>query len=341
MRKMLDFLIIGGGVAGRNLQLQAQELGYSTLVIDQEKTNYSSQVAAGIVNPVTGKYYALSWRADEIFPELKAYYQQWENKLGASFFKPKKIVRVFSSAGEQNTWLSKASNPKYQPYCSFSSRNIDGLNGSFGVLEVHHGGHLNLQQFMAVCHQQLPTRNEEFSFQDLDLKRKSYQDISFKYLVFCEGFKLSENPFFNYLPLVATKGEILQIETGLTYQQETYIGSVFLQHKEGNIWWAGSTYKNNDATTHQTKEMRANLEARIKRFLKVDYKVREHLVGVRPAVKDRRPLVGEHPTLKGVYILNGLGSKGSSLAPLMAKDLLNFIFKGTAIHPEAAIERFE
>lgn len=327
-------------MAGRNFQLQAIEKGFSTLVINESDKNYSSRIAAGIVNPVTGRYYALSWRADDIFPNLESYYKQWEERLQSTFFTPKKIVRVFSSAGEQNTWLSKANNPKYQPYCTFLNKDIEGLKGQYGVLEVNRGGHLNLQAFMRACNKQLPSRDEFFDYSEIDTHSNVYKDISYRYLVFCEGFKLNQNPFFDFLPLVPTKGEIIQIKTDLKYQQETYIGAVFLQHKQDDIWWAGSTYKNHDDTTYKTPEMKANLESRLQRFLTLDYEVVEHLAGVRPAVKDRRPLLGKHPKSKDVFILNGLGSKGSSLAPLMAADLLNYILDGKPLHPEATIERF-
>jgi hypothetical protein len=47
----------------------------------------------------------------------------------------------------------------------------------------------------------------------------------------------------------------------------------------------------------------------------------EHFAGVRPTVKDRRPLVGTHAEYSAIHILNGLGTRGVMLGPSMAKAL--------------------
>jgi glycine/D-amino acid oxidase-like deaminating enzyme len=49
----------------------------------------------------------------------------------------------------------------------------------------------------------------------------------------------------------------------------------------------------------------------------------EHFAGVRPTVKDRRPLVGTHAEYSAIHILNGLGRV--MLGPSMAKALYNAI----------------
>ena len=62
--------------------------------------------------------------------------------------------------------------------------------------------------------------------------------------------------------------------------------------------------------------------------------------GVRPTVKDRRPLIGTHPTYKNLHILNGLGTRGVMLAPAMALDLFDCIEKGKSLDKSIDIKRF-
>jgi glycine/D-amino acid oxidase-like deaminating enzyme len=58
----------------------------------------------------------------------------------------------------------------------------------------------------------------------------------------------------------------------------------------------------------------------------------EHFAGVRPTVKDRRPLVGTHAEYSAIHILNGLGTRGVMLGPSMAKaNARKMIFFDSAI----------
>jgi len=55
---------------------------------------------------------------------------------------------------------------------------------------------------------------------------------------------------------------------------------------------------------------------------------------------ERRPFVGFHPLYPSVGILNGMGTKGCSLAPYFSQQLVNHISSQLPIHPEADIKRF-
>jgi len=44
-----------------------------------------------------------------------------------------------------------------------------------------------------------------------------------------------------------------------------------------------------------------------------------HLAGVRPLSADRMPLIGPVPTIEGVYLAAGHGTKGIHLAPVTAE----------------------
>ena len=64
------------------------------------------------------------------------------------------------------------------------------------------------------------------------------------------------------------------------------------------------------------------------------------MAGIRPTVKDRRPLVGRHSAHKNVYILNGLGTRGVMIAPYVASELFQFIENNKALDSEIDIKRF-
>ena len=66
-----------------------------------------------------------------------------------------------------------------------------------------------------------------------------------------------------------------------------------------------------------------------------------HVAGIRPTVKDRRPLVGQHEKYSNLYILNGLGTRGVMIAPYVAEKLFNFIEKGEDLDKEIDVNRFK
>ena len=83
------------------------------------------------------------------------------------------------------------------------------------------------------------------------------------------------------------------------------------------------------------------MEATLIQLLKIPFTVMEHLAGIRPANQERRPFVGLHPSYPSIGICNGMGTKGCSLAPYFANQLIEHCETGTPIHPEARLERFE
>ena len=64
-----------------------------------------------------------------------------------------------------------------------------------------------------------------------------------------------------------------------------------------------------------------------------------HFAGVRPTVKDRRPLVGTHPIHKQLHVLNGLGTRGVMLGPYLANQLFQHIENKDPLEKEIDITR--
>ena len=66
----------------------------------------------------------------------------------------------------------------------------------------------------------------------------------------------------------------------------------------------------------------------------------DQVAGIRPAVSDRKPLVGSHPEISNMYCCNGYGSRGVLIAPNMAKMLIEHIEDGKQLDPEVDLDRF-
>jgi glycine oxidase len=116
--------------------------------------------------------------------------------------------------------------------------------------------------------------------------------------------------------------------------------SVFILPLGNDLFKVGATYNWADKTNIPTEEGKQELIDRIKEILNCDFQIMDHLAGVRPTVKDRKPLIGSHPDYKNIHILNGLGTRGVMLAPAMALALFENIEFAKPLDSNIDIKRF-
>ncbi len=168
-----------------------------------------------------------------------------------------------------------------------------------------------------------------------------YKDIQANRIVFCDGAGSFESPYFRNLPFAPNKGEALIVEIGglpsgsLIFKK----GMVLAPWREG-LYWLGSSYEWSFTDEQPTEAFRARAGAVLKEWLKLPFGVVDHIASVRPATLERRPFVGFLPLLKQVGILNGMGTKGCSLAPYFARQLAGHIKTGRPIQPDVDVKRF-
>jgi glycine/D-amino acid oxidase-like deaminating enzyme len=107
-----------------------------------------------------------------------------------------------------------------------------------------------------------------------------------------------------------------------------------------NVFWLGSSYEWEFYDEYPTQKFRDNAEHWLQQTLKLPYTIFEHFAAIRPATLERRPFVGFHPSHSRIGILNGMGTKGCSLAPYFAKELVEKIKGNGNINPLADVNRF-
>ena len=147
------------------------------------------------------------------------------------------------------------------------------------------------------------------------------------------------NPFFNDLPLDGAKGELLIIKT-LELDLDVVVNtSIFILPLGNYLYKVGATYNWTDKSNTPTPEGKQELLYKLNEILSCNFEVIKHYAGVRPTVKDRKPLIGTHPNHSALHVLNGLGTRGVMLGPTMAKVLFENIEFGKPINPEIDIKR--
>ena len=148
------------------------------------------------------------------------------------------------------------------------------------------------------------------------------------------------NPYFNYLPLQGSKGELITIKAPKLKITDIVKSGVFIIPLGDGLYRVGATYERSDKSNSPTKAAKKELLNKLHSFLKCEYEIIQHVAGVRPTVADRRPLVGSHPEHKNLTVLNGFGSRGVLIAPTVSRQLYEHIEKGETLPTEIDIARF-
>lgn len=344
---MLDYIVVGLGLAGISF-CDTLERNGKTFHVVSDASQQASQVAGGLYNPVILKRFTMAWKAGGQMEAVRPFYQQLEEKLGVTLDHPLRVLRRFASVEEQNTWFEAADRPGLERFLSTKilPNQNPALDAPFGFGEVMHTGRIDtallIKDYRAYLEQNDLLTFENFDFGALQLLEQhvSYKGIEAKQLVFAGGYGLKQNPYFNYLPLNGTKGELLIIKAPDFKEKSVIKSSVFTIPWGEDLYLVGATYKWKDKTNTPTEESKNELLDKLTTFLKCDFEVVDHVAGIRPTVSDRRPLVGQHPKHQNLYVLNGFGSRGVLIAPYASQQLFSFIENGQALDPEIDIQRF-
>jgi glycine/D-amino acid oxidase-like deaminating enzyme len=344
---MIDFLIIGSGLAGISFAEMALQNDKSIYVFDNNSQN-SSKIAGGLYNPVILKRFSEVWLAQEQLLLMNEFYTVLEEKLKCKIDFKKPILRKFFSVEEQNNWFAASDKMALAPFLSTELiyKKYQGIDSPYDYGEVLQTGYVDtallLDKYKEYLIKGKLFQEESFDYDALQIEKDSirYKNIEAKHIIFAEGFGMHSNPYFKNLPLDGTKGELFIIKAPGLDLDVIVNTSVFILPLGNDLFKVGATYNWKDKTDLPTEEGRTELIERIKEIITCDFEIVEHFAGVRPTVKDRRPLVGTHQDYESIHVLNGLGTRGVMLGPAMAKELYNFIEFKIPLNSEIDINRF-
>ena len=331
-----EFLIVGKGITGSILANNLAKITHKFKIINYENVNSSSKVAAGIMHPMALKRGTLSWRGKEFFEFSEKYYENFDRFHSTKFYKKYPLFRIFSSFEEQNNWTGKSSDNIYSSLISVNKNSIKNINHPYGSGVVNNAGRLSIVEFLDFLSTKYSQNisNNNFQFKNLQIKNKLflYEGDRFKKVFMCQGVNATQNPMFNYLPIIPNKGELINVKSKDLPNIILNCG-VFSLPINDCKFTIGSTYNHRDDLEKNTKEAKEELLEKIGKVINlnnVDFLSQKY--GFRPTTSDRKPLIGEHPIIKNLYIINGMGSKAVLMAPLLISELLkNKVDKSTDI----------
>ncbi|MFD2717991.1 NAD(P)/FAD-dependent oxidoreductase [Hymenobacter monticola] len=345
-----DFLVVGHGIAGATLAYVLRERGHRVLVFDPGQANSASNVAAGLMNPVAGKRFALSWRAAELLPFAGAFYRELAQRYGQTFFYETPIFKLFNSLEEQNAVLARSADRPWGEFVAeltTTDPNLPGVHAPFGGAWLRGGGHVAVRELLATLategHNAGWLRAKAFDWTQLKIGADgaSYAgQVRARHVICCEGAATARNPYFDWLPLTPNQGEVLDVEClGLSDAQVLNRGAYVVPLGAGQFR-VGATYRWPPFSEGITAVGREELAARLSVITDLPFAVLGQRAGVRPAVRDRRPLLGPHPAVPALSFCGGYGSKGVMLAPRLATLLADCLEGRAEIWPDASLQRY-
>lgn len=348
MERKIDYLIVGQGLAGSALAIHLLLRRKKILVINRPDSGTSSEVAAGIFNPVTGKMLAKTWMADEIFPFLDSYYRLAEKLTGARFYYPMPIYRPFTDAAEQNEWMGRSEDAHIASYVKrvvTTSQYPDVLHDPFGGLFMDHCGYVDTRSYIAAVRKWL--QQQDCYVADnlypgnfrVGMREVRYGRYLASAAVFCEGISVFENPWFDWVPVKPLKGELLVVK-GKFLSDVIVNRGVYMVPGNG-LWYAGATYEREFDRPGTTPEGRQYIEEKLQALTRNPFTVTAHSAGIRPSTPDRRPFLGAHPEKSNLVIFNGLGTKGVSLSPFFSAELVHWLEKEKQLSRAVDISRYK
>lgn len=327
-----ELVIVGHGLVGCALALTCYRRNISFKLVGYPQVGEASLASSGLIAPITGRRYVKAWRIDEYVSKALDFYRWSEELMGSDYFFPVEIIRFLSSDEARKAWDKRLEDPEYDAYISNKKYQLlDEMNRPYGILT---GGYrLDTPSWVTAARRFLIANGL------LDILNQPYETklSTGKTTIFTTG-ALDPNVSEGIIP---NKGESLILhmpdwKIPLIIKEDVFIVPLNKDH----LFWVGSHYEPWPENPFPTEEAKIRIVEAIRKVYSGRLEIKEHMVGIRPTVDDRRPLIGAYPGREGQFIFNGVGTKGTSLAPFWSEQLIEHILNGLPLSEDVFPGRY-
>lgn len=336
-----DVIIIGQGLAGTVLSEVLAARGIRVMILDAPLEGRASHVAAGLVNPIALRRTVATWRASEMLAIAGAFYRELEQRYDARFWHPIPMVELFPTAKEAGIWQSRMKEPELMRLIDRGPATdpvVAELYQPYGHGVVQRCAWLDVKRMLALHRERwmMNAALQERRVDPGDVRPipggHGVFDVSAPLVVWCTG------AFARWPGLVPVKGEGLTVRIPDLRLKSAVHRGVFILPIGGDRYRVGATFTWEQVWAGPTEEARRWLLDKLERVVARPVEVEEHWAGVRPASRDRRPMLGR--TSDHEALMNGLGSRGVLLAPWCAQHLVAHLLNDAPLDPEVDPRRF-
>jgi glycine/D-amino acid oxidase-like deaminating enzyme len=328
----LDFLILGQGFAGTALALELLKRGKKILVIENPEFPGASHRAVGLVNPVTGRRMAKTWNYEDVIPLCHTFYKEAFSQIfgkSGSFLQERKIFKALHSVEEMNFLAAKSASDGFEDIIDIHLPEAPGLPSVFqntvGWLEIKNGGRIDPKEYLCEAKNHLKKNHSflEKPFLPSELTKIEngwhWNEMDFKNVVSCLGLGC---PWIGS-SLWAVKGQVYQFSGLPDWGNQVLKTEKFIIPLTNGSGLMGSTYEREFENELPDQTGFEEITRDLSPWAMQQFQVLDSWAGIRPTTKDRLPVIQKLD--ESLFALNGMGTKGVSLAPFGVKKLLRIL----------------
>ncbi|MGF1671046.1 MAG: NAD(P)/FAD-dependent oxidoreductase [Balneolaceae bacterium] len=359
--EIVDAVVIGAGLAGISAAASLQNKGLNVLLIDRFKAGSGASGAPlALLNPATGRRAKKSWNAEVCLAKTLGELHRLQETSGLPIFSANGVLRpaIDKKLAEQfiesvhkydwpDDWVEWLDEKEIKKL-------IPGVVCYSGGLKIKPAATVHLPNYVNAVLAEMREKdisifeNDDYSIEhkrDWILKTKNRTFIA-DICIHTTGYWVKDFPDWDFLNLHAVKGQALSLyfreQLPFCYSLSA-LGYIAILPDIPNMLVAGSTYEHSFKSTKPDRAGRDELLKKINRMipgLAGTATAEKMWSGVRVTSPDKLPVIGEHPEIKGSYILNGFGSKGLIYSRHTADILADYITDQKPIPGQLDVCRF-
>lgn len=347
----IDTLILGQGLAGSALAWQLIAAGQRVCVIDDGHRSASSRVAAGLINPLAGLRFNRRPEVADWLDGAERWYAELAAQFGRDFLHQVPMLRLFRSPEQRRFYDRRAADPDSSGLIGpafTADRCPEPIAAPHGGFLQRRTAYVDLPLLLATLRDWLRQRGAlieaELPPQRIAVDGGGVHALGLHAdrLVFCEGARLRDNPWFRDLPLQPEKGEILNLAATDWRPRHIINGAHWLLTLQNGELRLGATHEHARLDDRTTEAARTTLLGWLQTLRPAAPlpRVTDQQAGIRPGTPDRHPLIGPHPGQPRLWVFNGFGARGSLTIPWYAQRLSARLRDAAALPAAVDIRRF-
>ncbi len=317
-------LIVGQGLAGTLLAWELERMGVAFSVVDAGHGRAATKVAAGIINPITGRRLVKSEGVETLLPVARECYRGIERRLGETLWREMRVRRWFADERERDVFAEKSASGALAPFVE--SADAEGFWVG-GAARVELGKLIGLSRER--WRERGILREERMEMGEA----KAGDGVT----IDCRG---AEAEGAGAVDWRYSKGECVELRMGGLDPGVVWNRRHWLVATGDGLAKAGATNEPGRRDFAVTEKARSELERSVDAMGFGEFEIVGQTAGVRVYSPDKRPVIGwiSKEARRGIFC--GLGAKGALYAPALARAWAEGLRDGTELPANWDVARF-